>query len=115
MTNLAHRLITDLIDEDLVMLHNGDIAPRAISFFYDYEPNQEVRDATRRLEEAMCTMLDPDDVYHEPRRYCPWIPGTGVMLTPKVMIIVLHYTGASQRVLELRLEKDSASLHFHKK
>ena len=66
-------------------------------------------------QQAIAKAHQRDDVYHEPRCYCPWITGTGVMLTPKVMIIVLHYTGASQRVLELRLEKDCASLHFHKK
>ena len=115
MPNLAHRMITDLLDDDLEMLHNGDIAPRSISLFYDPEANLEVMDALSRIETRMIEILDPDNVYAESRRVMPLLDRHPIMLTPKSLIIVLQYTGAGQRVLELDLDQKGARLHFHKK
>ena len=120
MPNLAHRMITDLLDDNLEMLHNGDIAPRRISIFHSKEANPQVRDGVTRLEEKMIEVLDPDDVYIEARRwqkrlYIPALDNPPIMLTPSTLIIVLHYSGANPRFIELNLDDKGAKLHFHRK
>lgn len=119
MTNLSHSLVTDLLSDNFEMLHNGDIAPCSISLFYHPNANQEVITALQRIEEKICEELDPDDIYSEPRRYCPWVHQNdgdpGLWMTENNLLIVLQYIGARQRVIELNLDEGGARLHFHKK
>ena len=115
MANLSYSLITDLLSDDYEMLHNGEVPPKSISIYYDHEPNDDVRSAIDRISSLMLERLDPDLVYAEARRYMGWLgEGGGLMFTPNTLVLVLHYEGAAQRVLELHLAGDKARLHFLK-
>ena len=114
MPNLSHSLITDLLSDDYQMLYHGDEPPRRISLFYDHEPNQDVREAIQRISDVMLAKLDPDDVYAEARRHMGWLGQGGIFFTPSILVLVLHYEGATQRVLELHLQGNKGTLHFLK-
>lgn len=114
MPNLSHSLITDLLSDDFEMLHNGEHAPHRISIFYDPEANKDVREAIDRISSKLMESIDPDDIYAEARRYMGFLNGTHIMFTPSILVLVLFYKEAAQRVLELQLTGDKARLHFHK-
>lgn len=112
---LATSLVSDLIDQDLEMLHSHEEAPKAATLLFHTDPVTEVTEGQKRLQEALERCCGQDMVYVKQMKIVPLLgPGNLVLLKPTTLVVVLHYPTEHQRVLELTLSEKAAKLHFLK-
>jgi hypothetical protein len=83
--------------------------------FHGFDSNEDVLKAVERIEDKFLTLVDPDDIYIEQRGYMPLLHVEGLTLNEDSLVLVLHYKGAYQKVIELTLRGELAILRFHEK
>jgi len=96
------------------MLHNKEAAPYAVSIFSNPQPNEDVKNALLRLTTVLGERMGEKSIYQEQSYRVLLLNGSQIPLGASSLVLVLFYSEAPQRILELTLDGSRATLHFHK-